>query len=138
MFKLSTKSKFLIASFLSKIFTFFLGDKKRIIKRNNIRYEVDLKEGIDLGIFFGVKNEKNLYKIGSLINSNKWKILVDIGANVGSVTLPLAKLFKKSTIISIEPTNYAFAKLKKNLSLNTNLKDRVKLHKVFISNKKKK
>ena len=138
MFSLSTKSKILIASILSKILIFFIGDKKRIILRNNIKYEIDLNEAIDLGIFLGIKNENNLYKIKNFLNSNSKNVLVDIGSNVGSVTLPLAQLFNLSTVISIEPTKFAFSKLKKNLKLNPILKSRVKLFNIFISNERKK
>ena len=138
MFYLSTKSKIYIANILSKILIFFLSEKKRVILRNNIKYEIDLNEAIDLGIFLGVKNEDKLYKIQNFLSSKKKHVLVDIGSNVGSVTLPLAKLFNLSTIISIEPTNFAFYKLKKNLKLNPDLEKRVKLFNIFISDKKKK
>ena len=138
MFYLSTKSKIYIANILSKILIFFIDDKKKIISRNDIKYEVDLNEAVDLGIFLGIKNEKKLYKMINFLNTSDKKILVDVGSNVGSVTLPLAKLFNSSTIISIEPTNFAFSKLKKNLNLNPNLKKRIKLFNVFISDKKKK
>ena len=138
MFNLSTKSKFIVGSLISKILIFFLGNKKRLIERKNIKYEIDLKEGIDLGIFLGIKNEKNLFKIKNYIDPKKKNTIVDIGANIGSVSLPLAKLFHSSTIISVEPTYYAFSKLKKNLSLNPNLKKRIRIYNSFISNKKRK
>ena len=137
MFSISTKSKILIASILSKILIFFIGDKKRVILRNNIKYEVDLNEAIDLGIFLGIKNENKLYNIKNFLNFKGKHVLVDIGSNVGSVTLPLAKLFNLSTVISIEPTKFAFLKLKKNLKLNPSFKHRVKLLNVFISDEKK-
>ena len=63
MFNLSTKSKIFIAYIISKILVFFLSNKKRLIFRNNIKYEIDLNEAIDLGIFLGIKNERKLYKI---------------------------------------------------------------------------
>ena len=138
MFNLSTKSKFIVGSLISKILIFFLGNKKRLIERKNIKYEIDLKEGIDLGIFLGIKNEKNLFKIKNYIDPKKKNTIVDIGANIGSVSLPLAKLFHSSTIISVEPTYYAFSKLKKNLSLNPNFKKRIRIYNSFISNKKRK
>ena len=138
MFNLSTKSKFIVGSLISKILIFFLGNKKRLIERKNIKYEIDLKEGIDLGIFLGIKNEKNLFKIKNYIDPKKKNTIVDIGANIGSVSLPLAKLFNSSTIISVEPTYYAFSKLKKNLSLNPNFKKRIRIYNSFISNKKRK
>ena len=105
--------------------------------RNNIKYEIDLNEAIDLGIFLGIKNENKLYRIKNFLNSNSKNVLVDIGSNVGSVTLPLAQLFNLSTVISIEPTKFAFSKLKKNVKLKS-LKSRVKLFNIFISNERKK
>ena len=138
MFNLSTKSKIFIAYIISKILVFFLSNKKRLIFRNNIKYEIDLNEAIDLGIFLGIKNERKLYKIKRFLNTNNKHVLVDVGSNIGSVTLPLAKLFSFSTVISIEPTNFAFLKLKKNLELNPDLEKRVKLFNIFISDKRKK
>ena len=52
MFYLSTKSKIFIAYIISKILVLFLGNKKRLISRNNIKYEIDLNEAIDLGNIF--------------------------------------------------------------------------------------
>ncbi len=78
MFYLSTKAKIYIANILSKILIFFLSEKKRVILRNNIKYEIDLNEAIDLGIFLGVKNEDKLYKIQNFLSSKKKHVLVDI------------------------------------------------------------
>ena len=68
------------------------------------------KRGFFLVINIFLKNEKNT-------------CLIDIGANIGSVTLPLAKLFDRSSIISIEPTKYAYNKLKLNLEFTTGTLD---------------
>ena len=138
MFKFTTSQKIYIASVFSKFLIFFFGKKKRIITRDKISYLVDLNEGIDLGIFLKIKNEKKLFNIKNILKNNKNIILVDIGANIGSVTLPLARLFNKSNIIAIEPTIYAFKKLKKNISLNSNLNKRIKTFNFFISNNNKK
>jgi len=138
MFKFTTSQKIYIASILSKFLIFFLGKKKRIITRNNISYLIDLNEGIDLGIFLNIKNEKKLFNVQKVLDNNKNMNLIDVGSNVGSVALPLAKLFDKSNIIAIEPTIYAFKKLKKNISLNSNLKKRIKIFNFFISNNYKK
>jgi len=138
MISLSTKFKVKCASLISNFLVIFLGDKNRIIKRNDINYNVNLREGIDLGIFLGIKNENSISNINKITNIDEKKIIIDIGANVGSVTLPLAKLFKNSLIISIEPTIYAFSKLKSNVSLNPILKKRINLLNMFVSNKKNK
>ena len=138
MISLSTKFKVKCASLISNFLVIFLGDKNRIIKRNDINYNVNLREGIDLGIFLGIKNENSISNINKITNIDEKKIIIDIGANVGSVSLPLAKLFKNSLIISIEPTIYAFSKLKSNVSLNPILKKRINLLNMFVSNKKNK
>ena len=135
MLKLNTSQKIFIASLISKILIFFFGNKKRIIERNKIRYFVDLNEGIDLGIFLNIKNEKKIFNIVKILG--KHITIIDIGSNIGSVTLPLAKIFSKSKVISIEPTFYAFSKLKKNINLNPILKKRIKLENVFVSNQNK-
>ena len=72
---------------------------------------------------------KKLFKL------NEKLIIIDIGANIGSISLPLAKIFNKSKIFAIEPTNYAFKKLTKNLNLNKDLKKNISLNQVFLSKK---
>ena len=136
MIPLSTKFKIKCASLISDFLVIFLGDKNRIINRNNINYNINLREGIDLSIFLGIQNENSISNINKITNINDKKIIIDIGANIGSVSLPLAKIFRNSRIISIEPTIYAFSRLRKNVSLNPNLKKRIKLLNICISNKK--
>ena len=138
MLKFSTSSKVYFATLLSKIIIFVLQKKKLLISRNSIKYNIDLEEGIDLGIFLSLKNEKNLFKVKKYIDFNEKSIIVDIGANVGSVSLPLAQNFNNSQIYSIEPTIYAFKKLNQNINLNLNLKKRVKTFNYFVTFKKKK
>lgn len=137
MIKLLTSHKIFIASILSKILIFFLGDEKKIIKRNNIKYEVDLNEGIDLGIFLNIKNERKIFNIKKLINIKSRLNLIDIGSNIGSVTLPMSKLYTRSSIYAIEPTYYAYNKLITNILLNPKLKKRIKPMNYLISKSKK-
>ena len=68
-----------------------------------------------------------------LFKSDSKLTIIDIGANIGSISLPLAKIFDKSKIFAIEPTNYAFKKLNKNLNLNKNLKKNIFLNQLFLS-----
>jgi len=132
---MQTKNKILIGRIISKIITFFLSNHQ-LVKRNGILWKLNLKEGIDLSIFLFGNSEKKIINLKKKFNTNKKLIFLDIGANIGSVTLPLAKLFKKASIYSIEPTNYAFKKLKENLSLNESLKNQVLINQLFISDKK--
>ena len=137
MLKLFTSQKIFIGSILSKFFIYLLGDKKRVIKRNTISYEIDLNEGIDLGIFLNIKNERKIFNIKKILNEKSEMIFVDIGSNVGSVALPLAHQFKSSKIYAVEPTFYAYKKLLKNVKLNPNLKNRIIPLNYFVSNKAK-
>ena len=136
MLNLSTSTKIYLAAILSKFLIFLFRRKNFVISRNGIKYRIDLEEGVDLGIFLGVKNEKKLFNIKKYINQKEKFNIVDIGSNIGSVTLPLANIFKKSKVYSIEPTVYAFEKLKENINLNPNLKKRIKTFNYFISKKK--
>ena len=138
MLKFSTSTKVYFATILSRLLIFFLRKKKFLISRNGIKYNIDLEEGIDLGIFLSLKNEKKLFKVQKYIDITEKSLIVDIGANVGSVSLPLAQNFNNSEIYSIEPTIYAFEKLKQNINLNHKLKKRVKTFNYFVSCKKKK
>jgi len=132
---MQTKNKILIGGIISKIICFFLS-KKQFVKRNGISWQLDLTEGIDLSIFLFGSSEKKIVNLRKIFNADKKLIFLDIGANIGSVSLPLAKLFNNALIYSIEPTNYAFNKLHKNLSLNKNLKKQILIHQLFISDKK--
>ena len=132
---MQTKNKILIGGIISKIICFFLS-KKQFVKRNGISWQLDLTEGIDLSIFLFGSSEKKIVNLRKIFNSDKKLIFLDIGANIGSVSLPLAKLFDNALIYSIEPTNYAFNKLYKNLSLNKNLKKQILINQLFVSDKK--
>ena len=138
MLRLKTVNKIKISSILSKILIFIYGNKKRKISRNNIFYEIDFNEGIDLSVFLNIKNDRKIFNIKKIINKDEKLNIVDIGANIGSLSLPLLKFFKNSNVLSIEPTIFAFKKLKKNVNLNPDLKKRSYLINYFISHKKKK
>ena len=125
--------------FLAKILVFFLTlfiNQKQIVKRKQLKWELDLNEGIDLSLFlFGLSEQKII--LLKRILKNKKSTFIDIGANIGSVTLPLVNIFNKSLIYAIEPTFYAYKKLKKNISLNKSLGPRIVTKQQFISNSKK-
>ena len=110
---------------------------KKIISRHLINYKIDLNEGVDLGIFLNIKLEGKIFNLAKLLNENKKFNLIDIGANIGSVSLPLAKIFTRSSIFSVEPTYYAFNKLVTNLSLNPDLKKRIIAFNFLINNNNK-
>ena len=131
---MKTKNKILVAKIISFFLTFFY-KKNQIHTKNKIKWCLDLNEGIDLSIFLFGTSEKKINSLKKLFKLNEKLIIIDIGANIGSISLPLAKIFNKSKIFAIEPTNYAFKKLTKNLNLNKDLKKNISLNQVFLSKK---
>ncbi len=136
MIHIPTKIKIIIAILFSKFLKIFFS-KKIKIKRNGVNYFIDLSEGIDLRIFLNIGEEKKILNLKQLLNKDKESIFIDIGANIGTVSLTLSQLFKKAKIFSIEPTTFAFKKLKSNLNLNKELKKNIEIHQYFIGNKKR-
>ena len=88
---------------------------------------------------FGEDNKKifELYhNICSNINNKKKGVVLDIGANIGSFCLPLAKKYPHITFYAFELQKYIFLILEKNIKIN-NLKN-IKAFNVGISNVNKK
>ena len=132
---MKTKHKIYLASIIYFFINPFI--RKKIHKRNGINWNLDLSEGIDLSIFLFGNSEKKINNTKHIFKQNKKITIIDIGANIGSVSLILAKIFNKSKIYSIEPTNYAYKKLIKNLNLNKDLKKNIIPKQLFITKKRK-
>ena len=98
---------------------------KTIVYRNGLFWNLDLNEGIDLSIYLlgSFEPETNM-AFNRIVRPGM--TVVDIGANIGAHTLPLAEMVGSTgNIIAVEPTDWAFRKLLDNLSLNPHLIDRV-------------
>jgi len=93
-------------------------DKVIVAVRNGIKYELDLRESIDMQIYFrGCFEPDTTLVINKYVKSGM--TILDIGANVGAHTLRLAKLVgKDGKVIAFEPMSWALAKLKRNIGLN--------------------
>lgn len=100
--------------------------------RNGIWYRLDLREGIDLSIFILGYFQKHLFTHSHFTMPGN-PIIIDIGANIGSVSLPLAKQYPNGQIYAIEPSDIAFKKLTLNRSLNPLLKERIILSQHYLS-----
>jgi FkbM family methyltransferase len=126
---ISTKRKIAIASFISRFVRkarSLLGLKNKTqFWRRGIKWDLDLAQGIDLAIFLQGRFEPNTIKTYKKYLGLGFVVL-DIGANIGAHTLPLASMVGTSgKVIAFEPTDYAFEKLQINLSLNELLSSRV-------------
>lgn len=129
------KGKTRILKFFQK---FILPDKPIIANCNGVNFNLNLKEHIDFQIFYFGTNEPGILRyLIKNISNNKKVIFWDIGANVGSVSLPLLVEKKQLQVIGFEPSPKAIIRLQKNLKLNPNLAKRFNLKKIGLFNKNK-
>jgi FkbM family methyltransferase len=125
---LPTKVKLQIARLLNRL---IVGGRTLVglpptvrVRRNGSLWELDLNEGVDLAIYLGLYQRFPEEILRSELRPGESAI--DIGANIGAHTLTLARAVGAGgQVVAVEPTAYAFQKLKKNLELNETLADHV-------------
>jgi FkbM family methyltransferase len=136
LLRLSTSNKVRIARYLSRTILFFRGVVGRpaivVVRRGGVTWSLDLKEGIDLAIY-----SLGGFEVRTLRRYSQWikegDVVLDIGANVGAHTLPLARLVgSQGRVISFEPTLYAFTKQVTNIRLNPDLAGRISAHQMML------
>lgn len=103
-----------------------------VVTRRGLRWALDLNEGVDLSIFlFGAFERSTVELVESLIHAGD--VALDIGANIGAHTLPMARAVGLSgRVIAFEPTSYAYNKLIRNIDLNPQIRDRVTAEQVML------
>jgi FkbM family methyltransferase len=130
--RLSTATKIAIARRIAS-FLFTLGFKPhRQVRRRGVNFALDLREGIDLSIFLfaGFQNDV-LAAIRRHLAPGT--IVIDVGANIGAMSLPIAAKSPEVKVVSVEPTDYAFGKLSANVALNPNLHGRISTVRTFVA-----
>ena len=127
-----TRVKLFIARMLYAVLKIILRKDRHTIRRGGIFYEVDLTEGIDLSLFlFG--NFQSYITGNKYFSINKDAVAFDIGANIGSMTLRFSQMVPHGRVYAFEPTDYAFKKLLRNISMNPGLSERIIPIQVFVS-----
>ena len=117
--KLATKYKMYGAHLLYNAVRFFRVKRHQVKKIGDITYKLDLAEGIDLSLFLFGQFQKHVIPDG-LDNSIACTVL-DVGANVGIMSMQYASLFQNATVHAFEPSEYANKRFDDNLSLNPEL-----------------
>jgi len=100
--------------------------QKRVeVTRDGLRWRLDLDEGIDFSIYLVGSFEPSVIRSYRRLVA-PGDVALDIGANVGAHTLPLARAVGESgRVFAFEPTAWAFSKLRANLALNPAVGGRV-------------
>jgi FkbM family methyltransferase len=95
------------------------------VRRGGIRWDLDLTEAIDLSIYLLGRFEARLALLLTRLAPPGGTVL-DVGANIGSHTFPLARAVGESgRVLAYEPTSFGYGKLLANLALNPELAPRV-------------
>ena len=101
----------------------FYGDVAEV-RRLGVKWNLDLKEGIDLAIYLGCYERETLGQYPYLVR--KGATVLDIGANIGVHSLCLAQIVgSHGHVYAVEPTRYAVDKLHNNLKLNPNIASQI-------------
>jgi FkbM family methyltransferase len=133
---LSTRTKVACARLASQGIAFarkIVGlDSRARVARGGIRWELDLREGIDLTIFLlGMFERETVLTCRRLIRPGD--VVLDIGANIGAHTLYLARCVGPGgCVVAFEPTDFAFHKLVTNVGLNPELASRIRMEQVML------
>ena len=130
---MKTKYKIFLAKIIYIFLKNFIKKKNLIIFRNGLKWSIDISEAIDLHLFLFGNFEKEISSTAKLLDLSQNKHILDIGANFGVQTLQFANQFPDSVIHSIEPTNFAYEKMLKNIDLNPNYKKNIYPEQFFIS-----
>jgi FkbM family methyltransferase len=98
-------------------FLWLVRGKRKVATIDGLTFDLDLGELIDACIYVH-RFEK---EVTDFIDTTCKKdfVVLDIGANIGAHCLRFASIVgEKGRVYAFEPTNYAYAKLQKNISLN--------------------
>jgi len=127
-----TRVKLFIARMTYLVLHHILRRDDYLIRRKGVKYAVDLSEGIDLSLYlFG--NFQNYIIHNKALNIPEDAVILDIGANIGSMTFRFAQRAPGGHVFAFEPTIYAFDKLMRNIALNPDLAQRITPVQTFLS-----
>jgi len=133
---ITTKRKVQLAALAARVIVSFrrLSGSGSVVvaRRGGVWWELDLNEGIDFSIYLlGAFERSTAAALRKLLRPGD--VAMDIGANVGSHTLGMAKsVGDGGRVFAFEPTDFAFSKLQRNLSLNPQLQGHTRTAQTFL------
>jgi FkbM family methyltransferase len=121
----------LLASQLSKLLGVFVGTHHTVIRRG-ITWSLDIREAIDLSIFLTGGFQNDIVKV-ILAEMGSEGTLIDVGANRGSVCVPIAKHNERYRVFAIEPVVARCEDIRRTLALNSGLSERLSVDQVYLT-----
>jgi FkbM family methyltransferase len=100
-----------------RVFLKFVRGRRIVRTVEGMRFDLDLGEMIDVGVFLQ-QYERDIVALIERLTHPGWTVL-DVGANIGAHTLRFSRLVGATgRVCAFEPMDYAFGKLVRNVSLN--------------------
>ncbi|MEI6209113.1 MAG: FkbM family methyltransferase [Desulfuromonadales bacterium] len=127
-----TRIKLCIARILYRVVHLVSSSDRKRITRHGISYDIDISEGIDLSLFLFGNFQRHVTEIKGF-NLPPDGTVIDVGANIGVMTLSYAQKVPKGRVYAFEPTHFALGKLQRNISLNPELASRIEVIHAFAS-----
>jgi FkbM family methyltransferase len=105
----------------------------QIVIRDGIKYQLDLQESVDRGIFLLGWEPLTIKWLHDNLKSGD--TIIEVGANIGAHSLIMSSIIgADGALHCFEPTDFAFKKLTTNFSLNPSLPINSTLYKSYVSN----
>jgi FkbM family methyltransferase len=90
----------------------------RTVWRHKINLSLDISDFVDWYVYFGLKDEALDCLLSQIQSSD---IVLDIGTNIGYVSLRCSQAASQGRVFGFEPSSHNFAKAKKNMALNPSI-----------------
>lgn len=88
-------------------------------KDKSFLFSILLGDAIETRILtHGIWDEELLMLMSNIIDHSPDGVVIDIGANVGAITIPLANYYSNIIFYCFEPHPFIFRKLNKNIQIN--------------------
>ncbi len=113
------KNKDATSSFIGRLVpmpSLFAKPSWRVVDRNGLRLKLDISDMVDWYIYFDFKDPVLPFLISNLSEDS---VMIDVGTNIGFVSLSCAKHLTHGRVYGFEPSTYNYQKCMKNISLNS-------------------
>jgi FkbM family methyltransferase len=95
---------------------FYPAGSFRVVVRDGITFRLDLSKQLDHSIYFSLVKDVAWHHLLQLIRTTFH--VIDVGANIGYLTLQFAARCRSGRVYAFEPDSDTFSKLKQNVGLN--------------------